>query len=244
MRLFLLSPALFLLAASSFASSVAVTCDPPRQTIIATDQAQCFLVSPGIGSASASIGLELATDPAAFSLLRTAQAGSAATTNNAGVFGAQVTTEIHFDEFLLTAGSIRPGYLILGVSSPGSHSASSGGAFGSVSFQFAPYGAASQISCLAIDRQCFPLNIFSVPVILGIPLELVANGTLIAVAQSPSETADVAENGQYQFRFVEANGVTPVAVSETPEPSSALLFGTALLLPLILRKRMLMPHLG
>jgi len=236
MRLCLLSPTLFLLAISSFASSVTVACDPPGQTVVGTDQAQCSLLSPGIGSASASLGLELATDPAAFSILPTAQAVSAAI--NSDGLAALARTEIHFDEFLITAGSVRPGYLILQASSPGSFSESPDGAGGGVGFQFPAY-AKTGVSCFALDRQCFP--VFSGPhsVTLGTPLELVANGGLSANAKSGEGGVNVAETGRYEFRFVEADGFTPVAVSQTPEPASALLVSAAAVAALIVRKRLL-----
>ena len=248
MRLLLLSPALVLLPTSSFASSVTVTCDPPGLTIIGTDQAQCSVqVAESVGgSASASMGLDLAADPAQLSTLRTAQTASVPVFNpNTGPSTVATGTEIHFDEFLIPAGSVRPGYVILQAFSTGS-SATDGAAGGRVSFYFPANRTDTAISCTTFDAGlCFPSNRFFaterplIPITLGIPLELVAEGTLDAFWSRlvGGTGAEAIENGLYEFRFVEADGITPVAVSQTPEPANALLVSTVLLAALVLRKQ-------
>jgi len=192
------------------------------------------------------MGLALATDPADFSALRTAQTSSVKVFNtNTGLSTIAARTEIHFDEFLATAGSVRPGYVILQAFST-ARSATDGNAGGAVRFYFPANRTDTQISCSAFDAGfCDPSNRFLaterplIPITLGTPLELFAEGGLYAswVRVFGFAAAEATENGRYEFRFVEADGVTPVAVSEVPEPSSALLVSAMLLAGLILRKQ-------
>ena len=149
--------------------------------------------------------------------------------------GGAANTRINFDEFLLTAGSVRSGYVIL--QSFGSDFISSENGNGGVDFYFQGNQTNTHITCIAEDRACSPSNqtlarfLPLIPIPLGTPLELVAQGELGAagINASGDETSGRASvTAWYEFRFVEADGVTPVTVTPTPEPSTVRLLGSAL----------------
>lgn len=85
-----------------------------------------------------------------------------------------------------------------------------------------------------------------IPVMLGTPLTLVANGHLTNETRDREGTTAGQLETEFQFRFFEADGSTPVAVSEAPEPSTSALAGLALTATVLLRKRLthLSPSIG
>ena len=67
-----------------------------------------------------------------------------------------------------------------------------------------------------------------IPVVLGSPLTLVANGYLTNQTRDGEATTAGQLETEFQFRFFEADGSTPIAVSKAPEPSTSALAGLAL----------------
>jgi hypothetical protein len=81
------------------------------------------------------------------------------------------------------------------------------------------------ISCAStgycnVGPSYYPLHASLIPVTLGVPIGLEALETL----QNASGYIDGQSGGRlgitYQFRFLEADGVTPVSASEVPEPAT------------------------
>lgn len=240
---------LFVLTAlPAFASSVTVSCDPPGETIGGTVSAQCS----GQGdegrtaSASASFALNIASDPANFSILSTVQVTSAA------IAGYQVplstsslaTTQINWDDYLLTADPVRAGYLkIQSIQTP---TVGTDGAGGFVNFGFSTAGNGITTGFIGCDNfgGCVPgnggINAEDplIPITLGVPLELISQGAASANAERIVDdiqaVAIMIES--YEFRFLEADGVTPVAVSEAPEPATVLLVGAVLTAAFLLKR--------
>lgn len=240
--------ALFLTALPAVGSSVTASCDPPGPTIVGTFTAQCSGqgTNNAQSNASVSINLQLAANPADFSLLNTAQTTSANFTLQSPIGGISVSaaTSIRFDEYLTTAGPVRPGYVIIQAFSPNTLAVDGSG--GQVVFNFPANSAGTEVGCSVQDGQeCVPSNATIAAlhplnaISLGVPVELTAQGSLTSSAYNfPTEnTTFGGVYGRYEFRFVEADGVTPVAVSETPEPSTVLLLGAPLLAVLARKKK-------
>jgi hypothetical protein len=121
--------------------------------------------------------------------------------------------------FLETLGPLRAGYI--SVTCPYLQCSVSDGGAASGSFTFS-VGSVSGGNCGATSCLSPPLE----PIELGQSFEF--NATALAGAYSGGLAAgsgegDGAAQATYTVEFFEANGVTPVAVSETPEPGSLAL---------------------
>lgn len=104
----------------------------------------------------------------------------------------------------------------------------------------------TQIQCQANSGNCSPgdgywSNYNFIPVTLGAPLTLVANGHLSNQAVALDNVSGGILDPSFLFRFYEVNGTTPVAVemvSDAPEPSTYGLIGRSLAAAALLRKKL------
>ena len=105
------------------------------------------------------------------------------------------------------------------------------------------------LSCSArFAFDCNPSNWYShlgyPSVTLGTTMNLMADGTAINSAGLNEGMSRGDLTTTFQFRFVEADGVTPVAVelvSDAPEPATYVLIGLSLAGAALLRKRVDLP---
>ena len=197
--------------------------------------------SAATASAAVNASFSLADNPNSYSSVSITQNASAGPgmDNNAHIIVANAGSQALVNETLFTAGYVRPGFVQI---------------IASASSQFVlRYSGATQILSLGnIYVDCtdelffadactfFPNGDHNLggssqlpsgeeyPFTLGQAFNLNYLGSTGASAYF-SDAGSVTDSSiQFQFRFFEADGATPVAVEATPEPNTFALFGVAL----------------
>ncbi len=245
----------FVTALPVFGSSVSVSCDPDTAPPPSYDgflppptplglYASCNGLNPdgSRASASAQVYLSLSTT-GGYNILSVNSAGSAVFPGLGGSSAvSQSTTE--FAEYLQSAGPVRAGYLEV---LPNEFSGIGAG-FGTDRFNVSISSGSSLYPPVLAGADnvtpTFPYSLYNnpdgspklVPTLLGVPLLLSGMTTASAAADFSDGSGAGRAIVNYGFRFFEADGTTPVAVSETPEPST-LLLGIPVLGAFLLRRR-------
>jgi len=229
-----------------FSAPVSVTCGAPLSSSVtssATLAAGCtsltngYSYSAGGAAAMANVALQLAANGADYSSLSTYQcayAQQAPRQSADDLFGpaAQTSIAVAYTSTLSTGGPVRSGYLQIegyGIGAnfyDGGATMRSGIQVGSGS----PYQ--TEISCYSNSSYCNPGTGYSnthslIPVTLGTAFILEANGATNNWASGSDGYSGGSLRTVYNFRFLEADGLTPVAVSEAPEPLTIGLVGLA-----------------
>lgn len=187
----------------------------------------CSLGSPNAaGYVAGTIGFSASYDSLSGQIMGEAIGAPTDNSSSSAGFIGSITYigSLNYTDELTTSGSVRSGYLDYSVSLLGSPPYS-GNITGSVvvgnyvGFSSAGYpGAASSAV---------------VPVTLGIPFALTLNESLEALAAPIDGVVGGTMRASLTYSFVEADGTTPVAVSEyfapvdppaSPEPSTIMLF--------------------
>jgi hypothetical protein len=228
-----------------YAGPVVATCD----SVSSADSC-----STGNSSAAGRVTLALAADPSQWSTLTTYQGVSdddydsrppVETTHSSAV-------TVDWSQLLTTAGPIRDGFLQVQASARGGNPYN-GEIRMDMGFDISqnagdqPYGDfhGTWLSCSArFAFDCDPSNLYShlgyPSVTLGTTMNLMADGTASSSAGLNEGMSRGDLTTTFQFRFVEADGVTPVAVelvSDAPEPATYVLIGLSLAGAALLRKR-------
>ncbi len=219
-------------------TSTSSTCD-------ARDPGAASPFDRGGSSATGSVTLQVAADPSQFSNLLTSQNAIAYQTSQITTPGAvygpgsSASIAINYSTTLRTAGSIRSGYLQIGPNSIGNPDNYYDGISTMITgFAISPVPLSNNnpnTTVLSCSSQppiygCDPgsnywLNVRGlIPVTLGTNLGLFARGSTTDYAYMFDGLSGGHLNTSFQFRFFEADGVTPVAASEVPEPASLALF--------------------
>ena len=155
----------------------------------------------------------------------------------AGV-GGSATSSISYSGTFLTAGPLRAGYLEL-VGSASVERPDNGQA--GLTISMSPFDASLPTPALSCGLYGCSLGYYSshplVPFTLGTSFTLTASGSLFSSASFLDGSSEGSQSADFGLRLFEADGVTPVALSEVPEPSSLALFGLSLGVFLMKRKR-------
>lgn len=191
-------------------------------------------LSSGLGTVQAlgQVQLRLASNPASFSSLDTL-GSSLVQYSNLTNTSASTNVSIQYQASILTAGALRPGYLqITHTEIPNFFY--NGEATLTTGFTLYPqFDPVNPITLLSCDSRngCSPgvgyySNLHSlIPVTLGSTLTLESLGVLSNQAGFVDGQSGGSLQVSFQFRFLEADGTTPVALTATPEPASWALIG-------------------
>jgi hypothetical protein len=236
---------------------VTVTCAAPLISSVTSGSnldASCASLTNGYSDvagaarATANVALQIAANGADFSSLSTYQsafARQAPPQSSDDLFGpaAQSSVAINYTSTLYTGGSNRSGYLKVQAYGYGANFYDGGAtmASGIVSASGSPYQ--TEVTCYSNSAYCTPGTAYYtyndlIPVTLGTAFILEANGA----TTNWSAAFDAFSGGYlrtvYDFRFLEADGVTPVPVSEAPEPLAVAMTGLGIgALGLLLKKK-------
>jgi hypothetical protein len=246
-------------SAVSYGMPISVTCAAPTRSAVTSDSstsASCTSLtngssySGGGASATANVALQLAANGADFSSLTTYQSAYAqqAPRQANSLFGAaaQSSVAVSYSSTLTTSGSVRSGYLQIQGYGNGSNFYDGGATMTSgivlASGSFYP----TEITCSSNSSYCTPgtgyYNVFSlIPVTLGTTFSIEANGGTTNWAAGFDGMSGGSLNTVFNFRFLEADGRTPVNVSQVPEPMTLGLVGSALCSVAFLKKKRSQP---
>jgi hypothetical protein len=233
LRLFSLFFVTFLLPGWAASINVSTLCDPlptsPSLQPNSPGSSVCNSFSGNNGaSAGASATFSLAPDGFAFSL------STSAISNTLSAGDASATASI--TAFLETAGPLRAGYVSITCPYLACAVTDGGAAGGSFAFSI---GSIAGGSCGPTNCANPPLESIELGETLQFTAAAIASATSGGLATGSGEGDGVA-NASYTVEFFEANGVTPVALSETPEPGSAAVMGGGLVwLGWLARRRLL-----
>jgi len=222
LRFILLFFAPFLLPVWAASISVSTLCDPlptspsPQPNTPGSSSCNSFNGNNG-ASAGAAATFSLAPDGFTFSL------STSAISNTLSSGDASASASIA--ELLETAGPLRAGYVA--ITCPYLQCTVTDGGAASGSFAFS-IGSISGGNCGATNCTNPPLESIELGETLQFTATALAGATSGGLAVGSGEGDGVA-NATYTVEFFEANGVTPVAVSETPEPGSLALMGGGLM---------------
>jgi hypothetical protein len=221
LRFILLFFAPFLLPVWAASISVSTLCDPlptsptPQPNTPGSTSCNSFNGNNG-ASAGASANFFLAPDGFTFSL------STSAISNTLSSGDASANASI--TALLETAGPLRAGYV--SITCPYLQCTVTAGGAASGSFAFS-IGSVSGENCGATNCVNPPLESIELGETLEFTATALAGATSGGLAAGSGEGDGVA-NATYTVEFFEANGVTPVAISETPEPDSLALLGGGL----------------
>jgi hypothetical protein len=241
-------------AAVAYGAPVSVACGAPLRsavTVNSASSATCttltngYSYSGGGASATANVALQLAANGTDFSSLTTYQYAYAQQAPRSGnsLFGpaANSSIAVSYSSTLVTGGSVRSGFLQLQGYGYGSNFHDGGATMtsGIVLASGSPYQ--TEITCSANSGSCTPgtgyYNYYSlIPVTLGTAFTIEANGGTTNWASGFDGLSGGSLNTVFDFRFLEADGRTPVSVSQAPEPMTIAMVGLAFCLVGILRK--------
>lgn len=244
----------FLTASAVWGDQVVVTatCYPPdpSQPIVTSSTATSSSCSSfgsyfeyndtfGGASASASVSLSLASNPADWSTLTTEQSSyvlEIPSTLPAGKLG-EAKTVVNMIETLTTAGALRSGYVQFAGSATSDHFYDGRGAVSSGIVDI----PVAEIMCDDLDSTCsYEIAPYSlIPVTLGTSLQIETDGYTNNQAGGDDGSSGGYLDTTYQFRFFEADGVTPVLVTALPEPATWFQLALALGVAGLVRKRRL-----
>lgn len=249
--------ATFLIIGSSvlYSAPVSVTCGAPLSSGVTSGSAlaaSCTSFTNGASysgggaSASANVVLELAANGADFSSLSTYQnayAQQAPRPSTDVLFGAaaQTTTAVNYTSTLITSGPARSGYLQIEAYGYGTSFYDGGATMtsGILLDSASPYQ--TEVTCYSNSGTCTPgtgyySSHWLIPVTLGADFTIEANGGSTNWASGYDGLSGGSLTTVFKFRFLEADGVTAVAVSEAPEPLTVGMVGLAFCSVAIFRK--------
>lgn len=215
----------FTLAALLFGASSFLLSDPITQSVT---------VQNLTGISTSSVSLTVASDPSSYSSI----VGVGNTRIYFAQFAGSVSSELDFTQGLLTTGAPREGFIQVQVRGGGD---SDGGGSAHVTM---PAGLDPTISlspgCVAFacgPNQDYYTHYSRIPFDLGQAFPI-AMTVRVYGDEIPNYDAIVGSVGMtYDFRFFEADGVTPVAVTATPEPATWSLLGLTLSGVALLKQR-------
>lgn len=256
MRLFF--PAVLTMIASAVLHSapVTVTCAAPLSSSVtsgSTTAASCtsftngYSYSGGGAGATANVALQLATDGADFSSLSTYQyayARQAPKQSADDVFGpaAASSIAIGYSSTLTTGGPVRSGFLQIEAYGVGAsfNDGSASMRSGILLDPASPYQ--TEVTCYSNSSYCTPgIGYYTynslIPVTLGTEFTVEANGGTTDWASAFDGSSGGSLSTQYNFRFLEADGITAVQISPAPEPLTIGMVGLAFGIFGIVRKR-------
>lgn len=242
-------------SAAVHGAPVSVTCGAPLRSAISSSSqwsASCtsltngYSYSGGGASATANVGLQLAANGADFSSLTTYQYAYAqqAPRSANSLFGpaADSSVAVTYNSTLVTGGSVRSGYLQIQGYGYGSNFYDGGATMtsGILLGSGSPYQ--TEITCSSNSGSCTPgtgyYNYYSlIPVTLGTAFTIEANGGTTNWASGFDGLSGGSLNTVFDFRFLEADGRTPVSVSQAPEPTTVGLVGLAFCSVALVKKR-------
>ena len=243
-----LLPAAFLSLASAllYSAPVSVTCGAPLTSSVTSESslsAACTSLSNGSSysgggaTASASVVLQLAANGAGFNSLLTSQsayAQQAPRQSQDDLFGpgAETSIALTYTATLSTGGSVRSGFLQIEGFGNGVSFYDGGASMTSGIVPASGSAFQTEITCYSNYSYCTPGTTYYmsnslIPVMLGTAFTLEANGGTSNWASGFDGSSGGSLDTRYNFRFLEADGVTGVAVSQAPEPLTVGLVGLA-----------------
>jgi len=210
--------------------TIETTCQPAQQAAFTTNNGCSVpMVPPTPGHVGG--GAVTATGSASFTLAPTAADWStlqvyamtlaypldASTRDQPALFyTTQASSQVTFSTVLTTTGPVRPGYVRIEAYDSGSHAAGVDGNSGSLTF-----------GSMVTGNNGTAYHTFSITLGESFNLQYVA--TAFAYGTFTDGPGYAATDYHAQFRFFEADDTTPVAVSESPEPSTFVFLGFDLL---------------
>lgn len=245
---------LFLATGSILSAEVvtSVTCtvygnlSTPSSTV--TDPSSCALRDPDVQNranvlamATANASFSLASDPNSFSSLSADQDVGAGLTfdKNGQYITSRAGSDVSVKEALFTTGPVRPGFVQ--ISASGQRTSNFRGSsgtldvlFGHIAVSCHDNGFGSVASCIlwpngehSVPAYLLPVSGQSYPFTLGQVFNFSYLGSAGADSLPGYGGFGADASVQFQFRFFEADGVTPVSVEAVPEPGTFALFGVA-----------------
>ncbi len=146
---------------------------------------------------------------------------------------SQASAALNYTDTFLMGGPARPGYLQVNLLLNGGGLIDSGGENMNVNLSSAPANVPPPNVTCSIGQGCYVPSFWYqsllVPYTLGGTITLSAEGYIFADADFNTGQNGGQDIIDYRFRFFEADGVTPVSISETPEPATLGLLGVSLL---------------
>lgn len=225
---------------------VSVTCGAPLTSSITSNSdlsAACTSLSNGYSyggggaNANASVTLQIAANAANFSSLSTYQstyAQQAPRQSQDDLFGpaAQTSIAVSYNATLSTGGTVRSGFLQIEGYGNGANFYDGGATMTSGIVPVSGSAYQTEITCYSNSSYCTPgvgyyMSNSLIPVMLGTAFTLEANGGSSNWASGFDGSSGGSLSTTYNFRFLEADGVTAVAVSQAPEPLTVGLVGLA-----------------
>ena len=217
----------------------------PYSTI--TDPSSCVLQNPApypyaaLASATANASFSLASDLNGFSALSVNQDALArrGSDGNGYLVTSTADSQVSVNEALFTPGSVRSGFVQ--INATGSTGDIFREDYSDLDLSLGPIGVGciNQVFAASLcvlgpnggvhnpPTYSFPINGQYYPFTLGQAFNFSYSGTAAGFSDAIGD-GEGSTNMQFQFRFFEADGVTPVAVEAAPEPGSLALLGVAL----------------
>lgn len=255
MRLLIAAAFTTIASAVVYGAPISVTCVAPLSSNITSNSASAasctsltngYSYAGGGANATANVLLQLAGNGADFSSLstyQTAYAQQAPRQSPSDLFGpaAGSSVAISYSSTLSTGGPVRSGYLQIEAYGVGASFYDGGATMtsGIILNAATPYG--TEVTCYSNSASCTPgFGYYShnslIPVTLGTSFVIEANGRTTNSASGFDGLSGGSLGTHYNFRFLEADGVTGVQVSQAPEPLTIGMSGLALGLIGIFRK--------
>ncbi len=163
---------------------------------------------------------------------------------------SSASSQVSVNETLFTTGSVRSGFVQ--VSATGGSAGDFRGSTGSLDLSFESiavscFGAGASpngADCVfwpngfhSLPGYVLPVSLQHYPFTLGQAFNFSYSGSAAADPPNPLNAGYGYANLQFQFRLFEADGVTPVAVEAVPEPGTFTLFGAALGVLIVIKRK-------